>query len=236
MIAVIPARGGSKRIPRKNLAPFFGQPMLAYAIAAARHSALFDRVIVSTEDAEIEAVARACGAEVINRPQALATDDAGLPDVAAHALDQLGVKDGDAFCQLMPSCPLRRAEDIRAHWEAFERGRRAFQISVVPYRMVRPQWAIAVAPDGAGRWASEGDQARSQAHLPELVCPTGAIWWARAADFRAQRAFYGVPFHVERMDADRGMDIDTPEELALADLIVRGLRSRDSRDPLEACA
>lgn len=232
VIAIIPARGGSKRIPRKNIVPFFGQPMLAYAIAAARHTGLFDHIVVSTEDPEIGEVARTYGAEVAVRPPHFATDAAGLIEVAEHALRAFGVSEGDAFCQLMPNCPLRRADDIRSHWQAFERAGRKFQISVIPYRVVYPQWALASTDDGIGSWFYGENLGPSQA-LPELFCPTGAIWWARWADFRIQQKFYGKPFHIEPMDANRGVDIDTPEDLAFADLLVRGLRNRDGANPLE---
>lgn len=234
MIAVIPARGGSKRIPRKNIMSFFGHPMIAYTIAAARNSGLFRHVVVSTENHEIAAVARAYGAEVAKRPPELASDSAGLVEVAVHALSEFGARDGEAFCQLMPNCPLRRASDIHAHWEAFADGQRKFQISAVPFRVVYPQWSLAIAGDGTGSWYYGENLGPSQ-ELPILVCPTGAMWWARWADFLAQRRFYGRPFHVQVMDANRGIDIDTPEDLELAELLVRGLRDRYGVDPLEPC-
>jgi CMP-N-acetylneuraminic acid synthetase len=234
VIAIVPARGGSKRIPRKNIAPFFGHAMLAYAIAGARNTGLFKHVVVSTEDEEIARVARECGADVSIRPPELATDAAGLVEVAEHVLAGYAARDDDAFCQLMPNCPLRRAADIRAHWEAFSSGDRRFQISVVPYRVVYPQWALAAAADRTGSWYYGENLGPSQA-LPELFCPTGAIWWARVSDFRTQRRFYGRPFHIEPLDANRGIDIDTPEDLEFADLLVRGLRDRDGVDPLEPC-
>jgi pseudaminic acid cytidylyltransferase len=235
MIAVIPARGGSKRIPRKNVAPFFGHPMVAYTIAAARRSALFRHVVVSTEDDEIARIARRYGADVAIRPAHLATDAAGLVEVAEHALHEFGRGDDLAFCQLMPNCPLRRADDILRHWAAFSEAERSFQISVVPFRVVYPQWSLRAAPDGVGSWAY-GENLGASQELASLVCPTGAIWWMRLDAFRAQRRFYGEPFHVELMDANRGIDIDTPEDLELAELIVRGLRDRDHADPLEGCA
>jgi CMP-N-acetylneuraminic acid synthetase len=234
MVALIPARGGSKRIPRKNILPFFGQPLIAYAIAAARNSGLFARVVVSTDDHEIAAVARDFGAEVVQRPPELAHDRAMLVDVTLHALAALGVAPAGAevFCQLMPNCPLRRSADVREHHDVFVREKRLFQISAVPYRCVYPQWALACDAAGVGRWQFGRDLSPSE-DLGPLVCPTGAIWWARTAEFLIQRAFYGEPFHVEPMDANRGLDIDTREDLELAELVVRGLWSRDGVCPLE---
>ena len=87
-LALIPARGGSKRLPRKNVLPFRGRPMIGHSIRAARRSDLFDRIVVSTEDDEIAAVARAEGAEVAMRASALAADEARILDVALDFLDR----------------------------------------------------------------------------------------------------------------------------------------------------
>lgn len=234
MIALIPARGGSRRVPRKNIIPFFGHPMLAYTIAAAQHSGLFSRIVVSTEDAEIAAVASDYGAETVWRPDDLADDRASLVDVTLHALTELRAgRDADqAFCQLMPNCPLRRGSDIVSHWRAFNDHRRSFQISAVNFRSAYPHWSLDVDDEGKGQWFF-GENLIGSQDLRRLVCPTGAIWWARTRDFIEQRRFYGSPFHVEMIDANRGLDIDTPEDLELCEVIARGLRDRDGVDPLE---
>ena len=234
-MAIIPARGGSKRIPGKNVRRFFGHPMLAYAIAAALHSELFNETIVSSDDASIGRIAEWYGASFILRPPELASDTAGLVEVARHVLERLrgrGVE-MDAICQIMPNCPLVRGEDIREHWRTFEDGQRSFQISVVPYRGMYPQWALAGDEQGRGQWVfGERHLLRSQ-ELGHTFCPTGAIWWARTVDFLAQSAFYGSPFHLAPMDANRGIDIDDEEDLKLADLLVHGLTARDGASPLE---
>jgi CMP-N-acetylneuraminic acid synthetase len=234
MIALIPARGGSRRVPRKNVLPFFGHPMIAYAIAAARNSGLFSRVVVSTEDAEIASVAAAYGAHILKRPAPLADDQATTADVALHALAALRAEgvETPAICNLMPNCPLRRSSDIREHFTRFQQEARLFQISAVEFRGVYPHWSLSVDQQQRGAWFFESNLRRSQ-DLPALVCPTGAIWWARGPALEEQKQFYGTPFHVEVMDANRGIDIDTVEDLAFADLLVRGLRDRDGADPLE---
>ena len=116
-LAVIPARGGSKRIPRKNIRPFAGQPMIAWSIRAARDSGCFDRVIVSTDDAEIADVARAHGAEVpFVRPPELSDDHTPTIPVIAHAI-QWYLDRGeavDAACCIYATAPFVRAEDLRA--------------------------------------------------------------------------------------------------------------------------
>lgn len=229
LVAVIPARGGSTRVPRKNVLEFFGHPMLAYTVAAARGSRIFDEVLVSTDDAEIADVARAHGAEVVDRPAELALDAVPSSEVVLHAIASVG--EVDAVCQLMPNCPLRTSADVQAHWAAFS-GHGGFQISVVPFRGVYPHWSLERSEDGSGRWYLGEALVRSQ-DLAPLVCPTGAIWWADADALRRAQTFYGPGFRLEPIDADRGFDIDTAEDLALADLLVRGLRDRDGRSPLE---
>jgi CMP-N-acetylneuraminic acid synthetase len=235
-IAIIPARAGSKRLPGKNVRKFFGHPMLAYAISAALNSGIFAEVIVSSDDASIGRIAEWYGAKFLPRPVELASDSAGLVEVAKHVLEVLrnrGVEPA-AICQCMPNCPLIKSEDIARHWRLFNDENRRFQISVVPYRGVYPHWAIVPDERQRGQWLL-GDKylGRSQ-EIPKAFCPTGAIWWARTADFLEQSAYYGSPFHVASMDANRGIDIDDEEDLKLAELMVHGLMVRDGVSPLEA--
>lgn len=235
-VAIIPARGGSKRIPNKNVRPFFGHPMLAYAVASARNSALFERVVVSTDDPDAGRIAEWYGAEYLHRPPHLATDKADLIGVAEHVLESLAA-DGfrpAALCQLMPNCPLRRADDVRDQHRLFADQNRLFQISVVTYRGLYPHWAQAPNAAGIGRWLFGRDFSvgRSQ-DLETVCCPTGAVWWARVPDFLRQRKFYGEPYHLAPMDDNRGIDIDRADDLDLADLLVRGLHARDGVSPLE---
>lgn len=230
-LALIPARGGSKRLPGKNVVPWFGHPLLAYTVAAARNSGLFQRVIVSTDDARVGAIAQWYGAEYLPRPAALATDDATLVDVAVHALHSISGPAPEAICQLMPNCPLRRGDDIRRHWELF--AKRSFQISVVPYRAVYPHWAMTMDGDGQGKFLFGPEYLVASQRLAKAYCPTGAIWWARTKEFLEQRAFYGEPLHLAPMDADRGTDIDSQEDLELASVLAAGLKQVQGKDALE---
>jgi CMP-N-acetylneuraminic acid synthetase len=235
LVAIIPARSGSKRLPEKNVQPFFGHPMLAYAVSAALKSSLFAEVIVSSDDAAVGRTAESYGASFVLRPPELASDSAQLVDVARHVLEVVRGRgiEPEAICQCMPNCPLVRSEDIRKHWNIFQENGRRFQISVVPYRGVYPQWAVVSDEHDVGRWLF-GDHylVRSQ-ELSRTFCPTGAIWWARTKDFLVQNAFYGSPFHLAPMDANRGIDIDDEQDLELAELLVRGLTARAGQSPLE---
>ena len=201
-IALIPARGGSKRLVGKNVRRFFGHPMLAYGISAVLRTGLFAKVIVSSDDPEVGRMAEWYGGEFLLRPRELSTDTASLVDVARHVLSTLRERGGeiDALCQCMPNCPLVRSSDILEHWRLFQDSHRSFQISVVPYRGVYPQWAMVADKEHQGRWLfGEENLVRSQ-DLSQTFCPTGAIWWTRTMEFLQQNTFYGSPFHLAPMD------------------------------------
>ena len=116
-IALIPARGGSKRLPSKNILPFCGEPLIAWSILQAKESKCFDRIIVSTEDEEIAGVAREYGSDVIFRPEELAGDDVPTCDVVSHIYD---VVDFDSCVILQPTNPLRLPDDIQRFSMAFD--------------------------------------------------------------------------------------------------------------------
>jgi CMP-N-acetylneuraminic acid synthetase len=229
-LALIPARGGSKRLVGKNIRDFFGHPMLAYSVAAARTSGLFTEVVVSTDDDATAAVALAHGATVHERPAELADDHSNVSDVAVHAVQSLG--GFDEVCLLMPNCPLRRSADILEQHAAFSANGRAQQVSVVHYRCVYPNWSIERDAEGRGTWYFGERLVRSQ-DLEPLVAPTGAVWWSRVDALVGAGTFYGPGFHVELMDATRGVDIDTLEDLEYAETLVLGLQARHGSNPLE---
>ena len=226
-LAVIPARGGSKRVPRKNIREMDGRPLIAYTIEAALGSGVFARVVVSTDDEEIARIGRECGAEVpFLRAVALADDVTPVSAATADALERLD-PDGAVFAdvaQLMANCPLRTAADVRASQEAFRAGAAPAQISVTSYGWQNPWWAL--TQDAAGRIQpifADRLQQRSQ-DLPPLFCPTGAIWWARAVTLRAQRTFHVEGRVAWEMPWNRAIDIDTEDDWSLAEGLVRAAR------------
>ncbi len=109
-IAIIPARGGSRRIPRKNIRPFFGKPIIAYSIEVARDCGIFDKVVVSTEDEEIAEIAIKHGAHVLIRPKYLAQDEIGTQEVMTHAMNAYPTY--DLACCIYPTAPMLAIEDI----------------------------------------------------------------------------------------------------------------------------
>jgi CMP-N-acetylneuraminic acid synthetase len=222
-LAVIPARGGSKRIPGKNVRCLEGKPLLAYTVEAALGSGLFDRVIVTTDSPEIADVARDCGADVPF------VRDAGLSDdvvpVSAATVDALERVDPSrrAFahvCQLMPNCPLRTAGDILASYAQFVRSGAESQVSVVRYGWQNPWWAmgrdeqLVLAP-----LFEDVATARSQ-DLPELFCPTGAAWWARADALRREGTYHMAGRTGWEIPWRRGVDIDTEDDWEMARVLM----------------
>ncbi len=212
--------------------------MMAYGVSAAVNSGLFENVLVSSDDAEIGQVAEWYGAEFIRRPPELATDKAKSIDAVTHVLRTLAGRGAapDYLCQVFPNCPLVTSADIAAHGKLFREGKRSFQISVVTYRCVYPEWAMVADAEGRGRWAMGREFVGQSQDCGRTFCPTGAVWWARCADLISQNTFYGSPFHIAEMDANRGVDIDDEEDLRLSELLVLGLQARDGRSPLEAPA
>jgi CMP-N-acetylneuraminic acid synthetase len=185
-VAIIPARGGSKRLPRKNIVDFLGRPIIAYTIDAARDSGCFERIVVSTEDDEIVAIAERAGAMVDRRAPELATDGVGLVDVCLDFLDrEAGVgRNWDVMACLYATAPLRNAKDIRATMALLEPGRCAFSMAVTSYERY-PHQALKFCPGGYLCCRSRGVPTRTLVLWPR---PVGSRHAARTLDrYRYQR-------------------------------------------------
>ena len=222
-LAVIPARGGSKRIPKKNVRELGGRPLIAYTIEAALGSGVFQRVLVSTDSPEIAEVARRYGAEVPFLRNAALSDD--FVPVSAATVDTLERVDPDgeidSVCQLMANCPLRTAADIVESYQQFGRTDAGSQLSVVRYGWQNPWWAMA-RDEGMVLSPVFADAltARSQ-DLPVLFCPTGAVWWAKADVLRSEGTYH-IPGRTGwEIPWTRGVDIDSEDDWLLADILLR---------------
>lgn len=214
-IAIIPARGGSKRIPRKNIVDFHGQPMIAHTIDAALESGIFAKVIVSTDDEEIAAISRDYGAEVPFLRKRFADDHSPVSDVVKAALQELGVTEGNV-AMLMANCPLREVSDLRSLYNTFTQGGHAFQLSAFDYGFANPWWAHEVekGQPAIPRFPDALKQ-RSQ-DLPKLLCPTGACWLAKVPQFLEAGTFYGPDYQFDEIDRIAATDIDDHHDLAIA--------------------
>jgi CMP-N-acetylneuraminic acid synthetase len=217
IVAIIPARGGSKRVPGKNVMDFCGKPMIAWTIEAAQASGLFDKIIVSTDDAEIARISIECGAEVPFLRQSKADDFSPVSEATIETLRQLEAE-GEYFddvIQLFAVCPLRTAEDIVASYEFYLNSKRPFMVSCFKYAWMNPWWAISLNKENEATWIFEDSKKRSQ-DLPELYCPTGAIWTADVKELYKENTFYGAGHVFWEIDWKRAVDIDNYEDIQLA--------------------
>jgi pseudaminic acid cytidylyltransferase len=226
-IAIIPARGGSKRIPRKNIKPFHGQPMIAYAIRAALGSGVFDKVIVSTDDAEIAEVARKFLAETpfVRSPE-LADDHTPTVPVIAHAIracKDMGWSVEDACC-IYPGAPFVLAEDICTGREMLEEGLSAYVFPVA--RFPSPiQRALHRSQDGTTRpFYPEYANVRTQDLEPGYF-DAGQFYWGKASAWES-----GLNIHLNARTLTlpewRVVDIDTPADWERAELLYSALVER----------
>jgi len=223
-IAIIPARGGSKRIPRKNIIDFAGKPIIAWTIEAALDTGLFDRVLVSTDDEEIASVSRSFGADVPFLRDRHNDDFSSASLATIAALDQVErlLKERyEVVAQLMANCPLRGSEHIESAIRLFETSGSDFQVSCSKYGWLNPRWAHEIDENNVAKSIfPEWHMARSQ-DLPNLYCPTGAIWIAKVKSLNASGTFYGPGYRFAPLDWKTGVDIDDDDDMKMAMLIFR---------------
>jgi len=223
-VAIIPARGGSKRIARKNLKPFDGVPIIVRSIRTALESGLFERVVVSTDDEEIARVARAHGADVpFLRPAELADDFTGTAAVIVHALQQL--PGFDYACCVYATAPLLQARYLRQGFDLLEqRADKSFAFSVSSFGFPVQR---ALTLDGQGALTAlypEFRNTRSQ-DLPEAFQDAGQFYWGRSEAWLRGEVLFSpaslpviVPRHLVQ-------DIDTPEDWTRAEYLYAALKA-----------
>lgn len=222
VLAVIPARGGSKRVSRKNIREVNGRPLIAHAIDQAKNAESVDRAIVSTDSPKIKQVAREFGGDApFTRPEELATDTATISGTITHALDWADNQgqEYDIVCALQTTSPLRTPSDIDSTISRLIATDSESCISVSKYD-ASPLWAVTTGDNGyleeffekGALWADE--PMRSQ-DLPELFHPNGSVFASTTAAWRKHESFY-TPKTVEyKMPPERSLDIDEPWELEL---------------------
>ncbi len=222
-LCVIPARIGSKRLPRKNVALLGGRPLLAWTVEAALESQLFAAVHVSTEDPGVASLATALGAVAHPRPLALAGDLVSATDVCIDVLEAraaLGERHDAVVC-LQPSSPLRDARDVRASWERFTATGADFLVSVTPIDPHFFHWAVEPEPD-SGWWRMHfGDRfLLERPLLPPVHRPNGAIKIGLAGPLTELRNFFGPRLTTYEMPEDRSVHVAEPFDLRLAESLV----------------
>jgi pseudaminic acid cytidylyltransferase len=223
-IAVIPARGKSKRIPRKNLREFAGKPIIAHSIKRAIESSLFDRVIVSTDDDEIAAVSKDFGADVpFCRPAELSDDYAGTTAVVAHCIRELsaGVK-LSAVCCIYPTAPFLRVEDLQRGRELLDSGSWSYAFSAAKLGFPVMRSFGRDREGGIEMLFPEHFGARSQ-DLPEAWHDAGQFYWGRPEAWLENLRIFDKWSTVVEIPPWRAQDIDTPEDWHRAELMWRVL-------------
>ena len=223
-VALIPARGGSKRLPRKNIIDFLGRPIIEYTIEAAHRSGCFNRIVVSTEDQEIATLASEYGAEVAERSMALAGDSASVIEVCLDFLarQEASGKLPDHLAVLYPTAPLRSDNDVKAVMSKLEPGVCDFAMAVTRYDLP-PHQALKFGPDDTLQPMWPELVARRSSDLPQLCVDNGSTYAVTTEAFREHRTFYGPTLRGFEMPRERSIDIDTPLDLELARAAARRL-------------
>jgi pseudaminic acid cytidylyltransferase len=229
-LAVIPARGGSKRVPRKNIRPFLGVPLLARTVALLREAGVFEQVIVSTDDEEIAAVAREAGAAVpFRRPAQLANDFAGTLPVIAHAIGALqaqGLEPQYVAC-VYPAAVLSRPADLRAAFELLRSSGADYVFTVTSFPFPIQRALRRSADGGCEMFWPEHRETRSQ-DLEPAFHDAGQFYFGRREAWLEGRAVFAPRSRMLELPRYRVQDIDTPEDWERAEMIFR-LLERDER-------
>lgn len=224
-VAIIPARGGSKRIPRKNIRAFGGKPMIAWSIETALRSGLFGRVIVTTDDAEIAEVARAHGAEVpFMRPAELSDDYAGTTEVVAHAIRFLqgsGVAP-DAVCCIYATAPFIRSDDLQQAARIFERGNWSYVFAATNFAFPIFRAFRKAEDDSLSMVFPEHYNARSQ-DLPEALHDAGQFYFGKPQAWLDGERVFGPRSTVLLIPRWRVQDIDNEDDWMRAETMSRYL-------------
>jgi len=228
VLAIIPARGGSKGVPGKNVRPLGGRPLIAWTIAAAREAACIHHAVVSSDDDRVLRIAQQWGAPAIaRRPAHLATDEADVMETILHLLDQ--VEDAyDHVVLLQPTSPLRTAADIDAAFALYRHSGAPACVSVAPapkspYRMYELDDGRRLRP------LLEPREAARRQDLPPVHVLNGAIYIAGIPWLRRTRAFLTDETVAYLMPAERSVDIDTELDFALAETILQRWPSASGR-------
>ncbi len=230
-LAIIPARGGSKRIPRKNIKPFCGKPMIAWSIEAAQKSNCFDRIIVSTDDAEIAEVAQRYGASVpFLRPAELSDDHTGTVPVIRHGIEwfqQAGERVERACC-LYATAPFVSPDDILKGLAALDDEAVDYAFSVTSYAFPIQRAIRITGQNRVEMFDSQYFNSRSQ-DLEEAYHDAGQFYWGRAQAWLQERMIFGECSEPVILPRHRVQDIDTPEDWVRAEWLFKAMQAESGQ-------
>lgn len=229
-LAVIPARGGSKRIPGKNVIDFGGRPMIQWTIEAALETGAFEHVLVFTDDEKIAEISRTAGAEVPFLREAFTDDHSPVSMATCVALERAEAHWGIRYhsvVQLMANCPLRSATEIDLAIRSFDSDDRRFQISACRFGWMNPWWAARLSEVNRPEFLFPQARLERSQDLPTLLFPTGAAWLAERDALLESRDFYGPDFKLAEMPWTTGVDIDDWGDLEFAVAVAEMIKRRN---------
>jgi N-acylneuraminate cytidylyltransferase len=227
-IAVIPARGGSKRIPRKNIRPFAGKPMIVWSIDAARESGLFAHVIVTTDDPEIAEVAREAGAAVpFVRPKELSDDHTPTRPVVQHAIREVARLHGmpERVCCIYATAPFVAVADLEAGARLLAEEKCSYAFAAASFAYPIQRALKRTADGGVAMWQPEHRTTRSQ-DLEEAYHDAGQFYWGTAQAYLGDTPMFSEAARMVVIPRYRVHDIDTMEDWERAELVFSALHAR----------
>lgn len=232
-IAVIPARGGSKRIPDKNIRPFCGRPMISYALASAASSGLFDKIHVSTDSERIRSVVADLGHPVdFMRPASLADDFTGLIPVLQFVLEEYQRR-GERYedvCILMPCSPLITEDDLVAGYKQYASFGGARPLHVVAPFPVPVEWAYRRLDDGTLVPVSPGEFAKRSQDLEAAYYESGPFSWFHRDHLLTDRPAADEGFTSIVLPKHKAIDMDDLEDFEFAEIIYTGMLTRAAKE------
>lgn len=234
ILAIIPARGGSKSLPRKNIRLLCGKPLVAHSIETALSSEFIDRVVISTEDEEIARIAEQYGGEVIERPAELARDDTPSSLVYQHVIEHLERKENfatDLIVALQPTSPLRIVTDIDGAIQKFLEAGCDSVLSVCEAEHP-PYWMYTLDGDRMKILIHGGEEISRRQDAPLVYRINGAVYVTRKQVIMIENKVWGDDTRAYIMPWNRSVDIDTEIDFKLAELL---MQERESCDKSKDC-
>lgn len=219
-IAIIPARGNSKRVPRKNLRMLAGRPLVTHTIAAALDAKGVGEIVVSTDDPEIAAACKAYDVRIVDRPRELGLDSVRNNDVVRHVLGVSGRH--DVLVLLQPTSPLRTGADIDNTLDTLERTNARSAMTVTPAD-VHPGKFVTVADGILSPYTNDFEMEAQSQQLSPVFRQNGAVYAIGTADFLQHDRFYLPPAAAEIMSPERSVDIDTELDFEIAEILMQKL-------------
>lgn len=227
ILCVIPARGGSKRVPRKNILSLNGTPLISYTIRAAKDSGVFDKIIVSTDDAEIKDVAIAEGVDVDDRPEHMAGDKVTKVQVVKEYLERVDCTEFSHVAALLPTCPFRTAQDMVDAVKLYENSNEDFLIGVTEYEFPVQLALHDINDEVVQMDNSENYLTTRSQNIEKRFHPNGSIYLAKIDKFLEKGTFFNEKMAAYKMPAVRSFDIDYPYQFKIAEVLAKLIQDKE---------